>query len=355
MTRARERLILSGAARFASWPRDAGAPISWLGPALVEDIAGARREPAAASHTVEGAGGVAGAPDAAAAPTASSRSSARAPARAGPPARPREPAPRASSSRSTRGAGAGAAPRRDPPTLSYTSLADYERCGYRYYLQRVLGLPESRRPASARGGRGRAGRRVHALLERSTSRAGIDFARRGRAAPGGDEVALAELAGAFARSPLCARLAAARRVAPRAPFAFVLGGRRNALRGFLDVAGVEPDGTMLIVDYKSDRVGDDEDLAEHVERDYAIQRQVYALAALSAGAPAVEVAHCFLRRPETVVSARYQASERAACRRCSRHASSRCSRGASRSRPDPGCSAAPAARAGRDCAPTTRR
>ena len=131
---------------------------------------------------------------------------------------------------------------------------------------------------------------MHALLER------LDFAHPVLA--GDDEVAA--LAGAFARSPLCARLAAARELRREAAFAFVLGD--GIVRGFLDVAGIEPDGTMLIVDYKSDRVGEDEDLAEHVERDYAIQRQVYALAALSAGAPAVEVAHCFLRRPETVVS-----------------------------------------------------
>ena len=93
-----------------------------------------------------------------------------------------------------------------------------------------------------------------------------------------------------------------------APFAFVFGD--GIVRGFLDVAGVERDGTMLIVDYKSDRVADGEDLAARVERDYAIQREVYALAALRAGAGAVEVAHCFLRRPELVLSARYGARER---------------------------------------------
>ena len=57
MTRARERLILSGAARFASWPREPTAPIAWLGPALVADLAGARRG-AAAATAVWGAGGV---------------------------------------------------------------------------------------------------------------------------------------------------------------------------------------------------------------------------------------------------------------------------------------------------------
>ena len=40
MTRARERLILSGAARFSRWPPASSATtIAWLGPALVEDLA----------------------------------------------------------------------------------------------------------------------------------------------------------------------------------------------------------------------------------------------------------------------------------------------------------------------------
>jgi hypothetical protein len=89
----------------------------------------------------------------------------------------------------------------------------------------------------------------------------------------------------------------------------VLAGR-ELLRGFLDVAGVEADGTLLIVDYKSDAVADTTDLEVHIERDYGCQRLVYALAGLASGAPAVEVAHCFLRRPEVVLAARFEASER---------------------------------------------
>ncbi len=42
-------------------------------------------------------------------------------------------------------------------TLSYTSLSELERCGYRYYLERVLGLPEDR--AAARTPPGRTGSR----------------------------------------------------------------------------------------------------------------------------------------------------------------------------------------------------
>ena len=43
-------------------------------------------------------------------------------------------------------------------TLSYTSLCELERCGYRYYLERVLGMPEQRAAAAgARHGHGLAG------------------------------------------------------------------------------------------------------------------------------------------------------------------------------------------------------
>ena len=66
----------------------------------------------------------------------------------------------------------------------------------------------------------------------------------------------------------------------------------------------EADDTMLIVDYKSDRLEGAEPEAV-VEAGYATQRIVYALAALREGAPAVEVAYCFLERPEVAVAARF--------------------------------------------------
>ena len=62
---------------------------------------------------------------------------------------------------------------------------------------------------------------------------------------------------------------------------------------------------MLIVDYKSDRLDGAEPEAV-VEAGYATQRIVYALAALREGAPAVEVAYCFLERPEVAVGARFE-------------------------------------------------
>ena len=65
-------------------------------------------------------------------------------------------------------------------------------------------------------------------------------------------VEIATLAGAIADSPLCARLAAAGRLEREQAFAFALDG--ELLRGLIDVSAVEQDGTLLIVDYKTDRI-----------------------------------------------------------------------------------------------------
>ena len=319
MTRARERLILSGAARFASWPSEGRTAISWLGPALVPDLA-ARAAAGGGICELDAAGGaplsltlctpeLAGAllwpdVDAAAAPAVAGTAGDGGEPPAGAPAPLRVAAP-------------------PPSTLSYTAIAEYERCPYRYHLQRVIGLADVELPGAGGEDAAARGSAVHALLER------LDFAEprapgerevteaaaaAGAAAlDGEDRAALADLVVAFARSPLCERLAAATDVRTEEAFAFELAGA-ELLRGSLDVVGREGDGTLLIVDYKTDRIGagvDGEALAARVERDYAIQRLVYALAGLAAGAPAVEVAHCFLRRPEVVVAARYDASERA--------------------------------------------
>ena len=141
-------------------------------------------------------------------------------------------------------------------------------------------------------------------------------------------------------------------------FAFELAGA-ELLRGSLDVVGRERDGTLLIVDYKTDRVAADVDgagLAARVQRDYAIQRLVYALAGIASGAPAVEVAHCFLRRPELVVSARFLTGERerleSELAERLQPAARRALRGVARPQPS---SAAAAARGAPGCARTARR
>jgi hypothetical protein len=65
---------------------------------------------------------------------------------------------------------------------------------------------------------------------------------------------------------------------------------------------------VLIVDYKSDRLGG-ADPAAIAGGAYRTQRLVYALAALRAGATAVEVAHCFLERADEPVTVTFVASD----------------------------------------------
>jgi hypothetical protein len=90
--------------------------------------------------------------------------------------------------------------------------------------------------------------------------------------------------------------------------------------GFLDVVARERGqgadtaaATMLVVDYKSDRL-DGADPEATVASAYGTQRLIYALAALEAGAEAVEVAHVFLEAPERPVAARFDRTDIAALR-----------------------------------------
>ena len=126
-----------------------------------------------------------------------------------------------------------------------------------------------------------------------------------------DEVAeLIDMVERFAASPTCARLARAERAHTELPFSFELptgGGRGLLVNGIVDVHAREAGGT-LVVDYKSDRLGDLQP-AELVESSYATQRIVYALAALRSGAESVEVAYVLLERPEDVVAATYRAAD----------------------------------------------
>ncbi len=318
MTRARERLILSGAARFARWPAEPASAIAWLGPALVGDLP-SRAAAGGGVAVLAGAGDVAlrltlCTPDDAeqllGLGAAQDDGFEQGPA-----------APPADADPMPGGAAAMRVSAPNPPALSYTAIAEYERCAYRYHLQRVIGLPDVELPGGGDSGAAARGVVIHALLERfdfaapvaPSEREVADLAALAGVAfgPGEDLAALAALAGAFAQSPLCGRLAAARDVRREEVFAFALRGEQELLRGFLDVAAVEPDGTLLIVDYKSDQLADATDLAAHVERDYSVQRLVYALAGLASGAPAVEVAHCFLRRPEMLLATRFEAAERA--------------------------------------------
>jgi ATP-dependent helicase/nuclease subunit A len=322
MTRARELLVLSGAVDFARWPRvgPGAAPISWLAPGLVDDLVarlaageletdqrGADRDtpvnvrlatPAASPHAPV------------VAPVAEIEQIAlRAPTTAG-------PADRAIST-------ADARARERTSRLSYSSLTELERCGYRFYVERILGLAEDRAQADGGGAPGLEARARGTLVHRMMEALDFDAAR----APSPEEVAryarelglrvgarerdeLVALVGAAAQSAPASRIARAVNVRREQPFAFALGPRDPLITGVIDLVAVEGDGVHVVFDYKSDRVAPDADLEELVEREYPIQRLLYALAVLREGADSVAIVHWFLERGEWV-EARYGASDRA--------------------------------------------
>jgi ATP-dependent helicase/nuclease subunit A len=338
MTRARERLLLSGAVRFERWPRPGpgAAPISWLGPALSQDIAqlavaGAMRdlalEPGGAASVRLRFNSPAAAPQAPGAGSAQSATPATSGSLASgmPPASGcgSPPAPRVQN-----GLGLAHSPPRVPErekltALSYSSLTELERCGYRFYLERVLGLPEDR--SSARVGfapaalearaRGTLVHRLMELLDFSDPRAPTAQDVEGAARELGLRVGtqerseLAALIAGACRADPAARVAGAAAVRREHPFAFSLGEGEPLITGVIDLVATEPDGSRMVLDYKSDRVGPDADLAELVQREYAVQRLLYALAVLREAAVAVEIVHWFLEREEWV-AVRYGASDR---------------------------------------------
>jgi len=117
---------------------------------------------------------------------------------------------------------------------------------------------------------------------------------------------LRELMNGFARSPLRAQLAAATRVDREQRFAFALDP--VVVIGAFDAVATSADGTVLVADYKTNRLGE-RSPAEVVESDYAVQRLIYALAILRGGAPRVEVAFLFLETPDSPVTAVYEAAD----------------------------------------------
>jgi ATP-dependent helicase/nuclease subunit A len=320
MTRARERLLLSGSCDFERWPaaRSGGAPIVWLAPALVPELPELARtleRPVVELAAAGGATRVLCWLNSPATVGEVLREASPQPAKAAPGGSECAPAasPRLEAS----------APVPKPYPLSYTALSELERCGYRYYLERVLRMPENRvagrGDGSGDGLRARArGLLVHKLLE------SFDFAHPqppsprevsavarelGVATSPPEREEIAELVRSAAETELAQRLAAAERLRREHPFAFALSADEPLVNGVLDLLAIEPDGGWLVVDYKSDRVTQTEDLEALVEREYGAQRLLYALAALHAGAPRVEIVHWFLERPHEWVRARFHAAE----------------------------------------------
>jgi ATP-dependent helicase/nuclease subunit A len=211
--------------------------------------------------------------------------------------------------------------------LSYSALSAYENCGYRFYVERVLGIGEPGIAAGVDGGESPAapelrrrfgpGVAVHALLEwsarnrwREPNAERAAAALREQGLDGTDEQVEAALglSGAFLESALRDEIGEAR-VSAEVPF--VISIRGTLVRGSIDLLVERPDGSVLVVDYKTDRLNG-RDPAEIVSR-YSVQRDLYALAAAARGAP-VETAYVFLEQPDSPVRERFGEAELEAAR-----------------------------------------
>jgi ATP-dependent exoDNAse (exonuclease V) beta subunit len=198
-------------------------------------------------------------------------------------------------------AGSPVTPRRP---LSYSALADYRRCGYRFYMEHVLGLSPVTPGSDVTSGRaGRAfGNAVHLLLQWSAARRWIEppasTAARVVKAQGlepADADRALELVHGWIESPLRSELSGGGfGVRSEVPFVLELSG--SVLRGKIDLLAEPPRGTPTVVDFKTDRL-DGGEPAEHAAR-YSLQRDLYAVATQQAtGAASVRVAYVFLERP----------------------------------------------------------
>ena len=199
-------------------------------------------------------------------------------------------------------------------TLSYTALSTFEQCGYRFYVQRVLGLPDLPTPVAAGDADERSvgrpapprpglsgvqrGTLIHQLL------AGMDLRNPSLRDPMPAEVR-ALLAG-LVGSTTFVRLSGLRDVRREQRFAYPVG--ETLITGVFDLIAQDEPGHLLVLDYKSDRLTGTDPAAIVAER-YIAQRTIYALAALKLGAPAVEVVHLFLEAPDELVSAEFAAAE----------------------------------------------
>jgi ATP-dependent helicase/nuclease subunit A len=224
-----------------------------------------------------------------------------------------------------RALGSGTPPlvERHPPIvpsrpLSYTAISAFEECAYRFYMERVLGLPSSRDSVkkvgtegdegpSAREERSARGAAVHALLEWSQANSWeqptANLARRHALAAGldlGTEAAEGLLGPVrdWLSSPLREEIAAATRVRAEVPILLGTGG--TVLRGSIDLLVERDDAPPLVVDYKTDRLRGEDPSARASH--YEVQRSIYAMAATeSLGASEVEVAYVFLERADAPV------------------------------------------------------
>jgi ATP-dependent helicase/nuclease subunit A len=210
--------------------------------------------------------------------------------------------------------------------LSYSAVSLYESCGYRFYLERVLGAREGLVAGQAQSTAGddigeleiadempdpgppRAlalgvGNSVHAALEWSAANhwqpPDAELIARILAREGlGDDAEAArrveDLVGGWLGSELCAELGGANSLRAEVPFTLGIGG--TVIRGQIDLLA-SGDGVPCVVDYKTDGLHG-RPPAELAQR-YRAQREIYALAV--GGDEGARVAHVFLEDSQNPV------------------------------------------------------
>jgi ATP-dependent exoDNAse (exonuclease V) beta subunit len=201
--------------------------------------------------------------------------------------------------------------------LSYSAISLFERCSYRFYVERVVGMrPAPWAPSDEGDGGGlhatEIGDAVHRLLERvdlATPVAPVELPELVRAwypdVRGEELETIGTLVAAYCDSELATRVAGLAGAGPERPFAFEVDG--VLLGGRLDV--LWRDGPRaLVLDYKTNALGD-RPPAEIVADEYEVQRTVYALACLRAGVEEVEVVYQFLEAPADVVTRTFTAAD----------------------------------------------
>jgi ATP-dependent helicase/nuclease subunit A len=233
-----------------------------------------------------------------------------------------------------RGEGTAATPRLDEPApllerrppavphrpLSYTAIAAYGECGYRFQMERVLDLGEGVRPLSpmavqrTNGGEGdpagsrseaaARGAAVHSLLEWSARNEWreppAETIEAHATAEGVGTESLLDPVRAWLGSGLLRERVLAPGASTRAEVPLLLAVESATLRGSIDLLVEREGAPPLVVDYKTDRL-DGASPAERAAK-YEVQRTIYALAVAEArDAAAVDVAYVFLERPQEPV------------------------------------------------------
>jgi ATP-dependent helicase/nuclease subunit A len=349
VSRAEDRLILSGIFRASDLdapeqPKATHSALKLLLPALAQRGWGGGEEPVELERAPAIGGGLAAGP----APRLGVRIQAPSVERATE-LRRRIPWPAPSADGVADRAQAPLLERLEPATaaghLSYSALATYSGCHYRFYVERVIGLEastgmeepaeddgaEERRqadelPVPAAGPREWSlaiGNTVHAALEASARRSwappsGAELEtileREGLGADGEARARVEALVEGWLSSELRAELEeSGAPIRPEVPFVLGLGGA--VVRGKVDLLAEAPEGP-LVVDYKTDvlRGADPAELAER----YETQRDLYALAIHDAHrngeAPVIRAAYCFLDAPDQPSVETYDAARIAAAR-----------------------------------------